>query len=89
MLATAPAPRDPDFIATILASRAVVSAIRISIIFAAAFVVLSVTALGTRRQWLRRIGPVEVSEAMTHMGSEGRHFEERLAQAREEDPRRK
>lgn len=55
-----------------------VSAIRISIIFASTFVVLSVVALAARRQWLRRIGPVEVSEVMSHLGSESRHLEERL-----------
>ena len=84
VLAPAPAPRDPDFIGTILASRSVVSAIRISIIFAATFVVLSVIALSVRRQWLRRIGPVEVSEEVLHLDFENRDLEARLGRAREE-----
>lgn len=61
VLAPAPAPKQPDFIDTILASRAVVAAIRIAIVFAVVFVVLSVVALIARRQWLARVGPVEVS----------------------------
>lgn len=61
VLAPTPAPKQPDFIDTILASRAVVAAIRIAIVFAGVFVVLSVVALIARRQWLTRVGPLEVS----------------------------
>lgn len=62
ILAPTPDPEPPDFIDTVLASRAVVAAIRIAIIFAALSVVLSVIALISRRQWLTRVGPVEVSD---------------------------
>jgi uncharacterized protein YlxW (UPF0749 family) len=62
VLAPAPAPAQRDFIDTVLASRAVVVAIRVAIVFAALFVVLSVVALIARRQWLTRVGPVGVSE---------------------------
>ncbi|HEV2790622.1 MAG TPA: hypothetical protein VGV69_04915 [Solirubrobacterales bacterium] len=61
VLASAPVPEQPGFVDTVLASRAVVAAIRLAIIFAGVFVVLSVIALIARGQWLTRIGPVQVS----------------------------
>lgn len=62
VLAPAPAPEQPGFIDAILASRAVIAALRIAIVFAALFVALSVVALIARRQWLTRVGPVEVEK---------------------------
>ena len=70
VLAPAPAPERPDFIDTLLASRAVVVAMRIAIVFAALFVVLSVAALIVRRQWLTRVGPVEVSDRTAELEEE-------------------
>ncbi|MDQ2630367.1 MAG: hypothetical protein M3Y75_05260 [Actinomycetota bacterium] len=64
LLAPAPAPEQPDFIDTVLASRAVVVSIRIAVVFAALFLVLSVAALIIRRQWLARVGPVEVEKVV-------------------------
>jgi hypothetical protein len=80
VLAPAPAPRQPDFIDTVLASRAVVVSIRIAIIFAALFLVLSVSALISRRQWLSRVGPVEVEE-VGDLQAENGGLEEWLADA--------
>lgn len=77
-LAPTPAPGQPDFIDTILASRAVVVAIRIAVVFAAAFLVLSVVALIARRQWLTRVGPVEVSRRVSDLEEENRRLEEEL-----------
>jgi hypothetical protein len=76
-MAPAPASRQPDFIDTILASRAVVVAIRIMVIFAVVFVVLSVVALIARRQWLTRVGPVEV-EGVGELDAESGGLDERL-----------
>lgn len=61
VLAPTPPPERPGFIDAVIASRAVIAAIRISLVFAALFVVLSVTALIAQRRWLTRVGPVEVS----------------------------
>ena len=80
LIAPTPAPRQPDFIDTVLASRAVVAAIRIAIIFAAIFLVLSVLALIARRQWLIRVGPVEVQK-MSDMDAENQRLGERLRTA--------
>jgi hypothetical protein len=62
VLAPTPAPEHPGFVDAVLASRAVMAAIRLAIIFAAAFVVGSVVALAGQERWLTRVGPVEVSD---------------------------
>jgi hypothetical protein len=60
VLASMPSPEQPDFVDTVLASRAVVASLRMAVIFGAIFVVLSVVALVARRQWLTRVGSLEV-----------------------------
>lgn len=82
VLAPTPAPKQPDFIDTILASRAVVAAIRIAIVFAGIFVVLSVVALIARRQWLTRVGPVEVEE-VSDLDTENQQLRRELDEARQ------
>jgi hypothetical protein len=66
VLAPSPVPKEPGFIDTILGSRAVVASIRLAVISAATFVVLSVVALIARGQWLVRVGPFEA-----HLVDEG------------------
>jgi hypothetical protein len=77
VLAPAPASSEPDFVDTILSSRAVIASIRITIVFAAIFVVLSVVALIVRKQWLTRVGPVEVFD----VGAERQQLEDELGAA--------
>lgn len=77
VLAPAPSPEHPGFVDAILASRAVVVALRIAIIFAVLFVVLSVVALISRRQWLARVGPVEV-EKVSGLSAESQRLEDEL-----------
>jgi hypothetical protein len=62
VLSPAPISKSPGFVETVLASRAVVAAVRIAVIFAAAFIVVSVVALTAKRQWPTRIGPVQIQE---------------------------
>lgn len=83
VLAPAPVSSQPDFVDTILASRAVVAATRIAIVFAAIFVVLSVVALIARRQWLTRVGPVEVSGEVAVLAAEKSRLEKELQRANE------
>lgn len=80
VFAPAPVPDQPDFVDTLLASRAVVAVIRIAIVFAGLFLVLSVVALAIRGQWLTRLGPVEV-EKVRDLDAENGRFEERLEDA--------
>jgi hypothetical protein len=81
--APAPTPDHPGFVDTVLGSRAVVAAIRLAVIFAGVFVVISVVALIARGQWLTKVGPVEVSERVRTVDAESRQFEQSLAQAAE------
>jgi hypothetical protein len=83
VLAPAPAPNHPAFVDTVLGSRAVVAAIRLAIIFAGAFVVVSVVALIARGQWLTKVGPVEVSAPVAEVRTENQRLEELLAKADE------
>jgi hypothetical protein len=78
VLAPTPISEEPDFIDTILASKAVVAAIRIALVFAAAFVVFSVTAMASQRRWLVRVGPVEVSDEVSDLDAENRRLEKEI-----------
>jgi hypothetical protein len=82
-LAPTLAPSQPDFVDTVLASRAAVASIRIAIVFVALFVALSVTALIAQRRWLTRLGPVEVSEEVSNFRTEIQRLEEDLGVAHE------
>lgn len=79
MLAPGPTPSEPGFIDTVLGSRAVVAAIRIAIIFAAAFIAASVVALIARGQWLTRVGPVQVSDRLHTLEAENQRLESSLS----------
>jgi hypothetical protein len=83
VIAEAPAPKNPGLVDGVLASRAVIAAIRIAIIAAAGYVVISVVALVTRRQWLTRVGPVEVSEQVLDIDEENAELKSRLKRERE------
>jgi ABC-type protease/lipase transport system fused ATPase/permease subunit len=82
VLATTPTPEHPGFVDAVLASRAVIAAIRLAIIFAGIYVIVSVIALITRGQWLTRVGPVEVSERVADADTEILRLEGELGQAR-------
>ena len=82
VLAPAPISASPGFLETLLASRAVVAAVRIAAIFAAAFVVLSVVALVSRGQWPTRIGPVQIAEGVSDLGAENERLEVSLEDSR-------
>jgi ABC-type multidrug transport system fused ATPase/permease subunit len=83
VLAPTPVAKSPGFIDTVLASRSVVAAIRLAIIFAGVFVVISVVALIARRQWLTRVGPLQVSEQVSDIDAENQRLKESLENARE------
>lgn len=83
VFAPAPAPEQPGFVDTVLGSRAVVAAIRLAVIFAAAFVVASVMALIARGQWLTRVGPVQVAEPASTLRADEQRLEAVLGDAGE------
>jgi uncharacterized protein YlxW (UPF0749 family) len=86
-LAEAPSSRDPGFVDAVLASSAVLAAVRLAVIAAAVYVVFSVVALVARRQWLTRVGPVEVSARVSDLETENKELRDALdrAEARVED----
>ncbi|HEX5593819.1 MAG TPA: hypothetical protein VFX35_10775 [Solirubrobacterales bacterium] len=81
VLTPAPISKRDGFEDLVLGSRTVVVAVRVAVIFTAAFFVASVVALMVRRQWLVRLGPVEVSERVVHLAIEGDRVEESLENA--------
>jgi hypothetical protein len=70
ILSPAPISVSPGFVETVLASRAVVASVRIAVISAAAFIVVSVVALTANRQWPTRIGPVHIREDVSGQETE-------------------
>jgi cell division protein FtsB len=83
VLAPAPAPKEPGFVDTVLGSRAVIAAIRLAVIFAGIYIVLSVVALVANGRWLVRIGPVQVSEQVSDIDAENQRLKDSLENARE------
>jgi hypothetical protein len=83
VLSDTPVSKTPGFVDTVLASRAVVAAIRLAIIFAAGFIVISVVALVVRRQWLTRVGPLQVSEQVSGLDAENSMLRDMLESAGE------
>jgi hypothetical protein len=81
VLTPAPTSAHGGFEDLVLGSSAVVIAVRVAAIFAAAFFVVSVVALVVRRQWLVRVGPVEVSNQVGELHLEKRRVEESLENA--------
>lgn len=79
VLSGSPTPRDPGFVDSLLASSAVLAAARLAIIAAAAYIVASVGALAARRQWLARVGPLEVSAQASELDAENAELREMLA----------
>lgn len=64
-----PKPQNPTFLDTIIASDSVVAAIRIAVIASAIFMVVSVIALISRRQWLTGFGPVRVGQSVEELNA--------------------
>jgi hypothetical protein len=83
-LAPAPSAEHPGFVDSVLASRVVIAAIRLAIVFGAVYVVVSVVALIARRQWLTKIGPVEVSTPVAGVEADNQQLEGELTQADED-----
>ena len=72
-----PAAKNPSFIDDIFASRIVVLCVRIALMFAAGYIVISVVGLIIGRRWLAELGPFKASEPIARL--------ERGAEALEKD----
>ncbi len=67
-----PATKNPSFVDNIFDSRVVIVLIRVALIFAAGYVVISVVGLIVGRRWLAELGPFKASEPIARLerGSE-------------------
>lgn len=72
-----PATKNPSFVDNIFDSRVVILLVRVALIFAAGYVVISVVGLIVGRRWLAELGPFKASEPIARL--------ERGAEALEED----
>jgi hypothetical protein len=75
--------KDPSFVEVIFANRAVVTASRLAVLFAAAYIVISVVALIQRGQWLSSVGPIKTSEAVRQTVRDRDQLAQDLESARE------
>lgn len=62
-----PVPKNPSFVDDIFISRTVVLFVRIAVIFAAGYVVISVVGLILGRRWLAELGPFKASEPIARL----------------------
>lgn len=62
-----PATKNPSFVDNIFDSRVVILLIRVAIIFAAGYVVVSVVGLIVGRRWLAELGPFKASEPVAQL----------------------
>lgn len=70
-------PKNPSFVDNVFDSRIVVLLIRVALIFAAGYIVISVVGLIIGRRWLSELGPFKASEPIERL--------ERGAEAMERD----
>ena len=76
-----PTTKNPSFIDNIFASRVVILATRIALMFAAAYVAVSVVGLIASRRWLSQIGPFKASDPIAQLDRSTETLEEGLQDA--------
>jgi uncharacterized coiled-coil protein SlyX len=76
-------PKNPSFVDNVFDSRIVVLLIRVALIFAAGYVVISVVGLILSRRWLAELGPFKASEPITRLERGAEALEWDLADALE------
>ncbi len=62
-----PVPRNPSFVDDIFLSRIVLLSVRIAVMFAAGYVVVSVVGLILGRRWLSELGPFKASDPIARL----------------------
>lgn len=79
-----PTTKNPSFVDNIFDSRVVILLIRVAIIFAAGYVVISVVGLIVGRRWLAELGPFKASEPIAQLERGTEVLEEDLGDAGED-----
>ncbi len=76
-----PAEKNPNFVDNIFASRVVILAARITLLFAAAYVAVSVVGLIANRRWISQLGPFKASDPIARLGHSAEALESDLQDA--------
>ncbi len=76
-----PASKNPSFVDDIFASRVVVLSVRIALMFAAGYVVISVVGLIIGRRWLTQVGPFRTDAPVAELNQEAEQTQEALGSA--------
>jgi hypothetical protein len=74
-------PKNPSFIDNVFDSRIVVLLIRVALIFAAGYVVISVVGLILGRRWIAELGPFKASEPIARLEHSAEALEKDLSDA--------
>jgi hypothetical protein len=73
--------KDPSFVDNIFANQFVLMFVRVALIAAAIYVVVSVIALMGGRRWLSELGPFKVSDPIARLDSSARLLQNELQEA--------
>ncbi len=76
-----PATANPSFIDNIFDSRIVILGVRVALIFAAGYIVISVVGLIIARRWLSQLGPFKASDPIARLDSNAQLLESDLQEA--------
>ena len=78
-----PATKNPSFVDNIFDSRVVILVVRVALMFAAGYIVISVVGLIIGRRWLAELGPFRASEPIARLDRGTEALERDLADALE------
>jgi hypothetical protein len=76
-----PTTKNPSFVDNIFDSRIVILLVRVALIFAAGYVVISVVGLIVGRRWLAELGPFKASEPIAQLNQSAEALEKDLGEA--------
>jgi hypothetical protein len=78
-----PSTKNPSFVDNIFDSRVVILVVRVALMFAAGYIVISVVGLIVGRRWLAELGPFKASEPIAQLDRSTKTLETDLANALE------
>jgi phosphotransferase system glucose/maltose/N-acetylglucosamine-specific IIC component len=76
-----PTTKNPSFVDDIFASRVVILAVRITLLFASAYIAVSVVGLIASRRWIAELGPFKASEPIARLDESAAAMEADLGDA--------
>ena len=76
-----PTTANPSFVDNIFDSRVVILVVRVALIFAAGYIVISVVGLIIGRRWLSQLGPFKASDPIARLDQSAEELESDLQEA--------